>query len=508
MYTGFVNTMDNAITKKIFFTFFIIIYTVALFYLCWNINVETDELFTLDTTSKDISYAFKQSYYLEGQPPVYFILIALWRKISQDIFFVRLFSILSIGFATYIFYKVIQLISTRGCSRWLIIIFLLNPFTVWTALEARLYAFVLFLSLTSVYFFLRYYKDNKNKYLCYFILTGITGLYTQYLFIYLIASLGLALLIFRGWKHFFKYCLYVLPAALLFVNDILFVSNPLKLNYTDSLPTSGSEKLIEVFHSPQNLVLAMDMFPFERAIRWTILLVFIFVTIFSYLKWNKKSKSNDLANFEMFNIVLISAFGIVVFTAVLFAFTGMDYHDKYLGIAFPLFISVFLLFQMHSILNRNLIFTVISILYISLLIPHYKYPIKEYDTKGLVKYLYAIERKDEPICVYQKLIALPIKYYYNGKNDLVTLPDSLKFDPSYLEKLSDTVVLNKTMERISNTSHSLLLLTDRMDFKFKNDTDLKIFYGYMDKHFITTFDTVFYGQSKNWPLRVRRLEKK
>ena len=508
MFTGFVNTINNTATKKIFFSTFIIIYAIALFYLCWNINVETDELFTLDTTSKGITYAFEQSYYLEGQPPVYFILIALWRKINQDIFFVRLFSISCIGFATYIFYKVIQLISTKGCSRWLVIVFLLNPFTVWAALEARLYAFVLFLSLSAVYFFLRYYKDNKNKHLCYFILIGIAGLYTQYLFIYLIASLGFALLIFKGWKHFFKYCLYALPAAMLFVNDILFVNNPLKLNYTDSLPTSASQKLIEVFHSPQNLVLAMDMFPFERTIRWTILLVFIFVTIFSYLKWNKKSKSNDFATFQMFKIIVLSAFGVVIFTAVLFAFTGMDYHDKYLGIGFPLFISAFLIFQMYSFLKRSLIFAIISILYISLLIPHYKYPIKEYDTKGLVKYLSAIEQKDEPICVYQKLIALPIKYYYNGKNDIVTLPDSLKFDPSYLEKLRDTVVLSKTMEKINTTSHSLLLLTDRMDSKFKNDADLKILYGYLDNHYKTIFDTVFYGQSKNWPLRIRRLEKK
>jgi hypothetical protein len=110
--------------------------------------------------------------------------------------------------------------------------------------------------------------------------------------------------------------------------------------------------------------------------------------------------------------------------------------------------------------------------------------------------------------VYQKLIALPIKYYYNGKNDIVTLPDSLKFDPSYLEKLRDTVVLSKTIERINTTSHSLLLLTDRMDSKFKNDADLKILYGYLDNHYKTIFDTVFYGQSKNWPLRIRRLEKK
>ncbi len=99
-------------------------------------------------------------------------------------------------------------------------------------------------------------------------------------------------------------------------------------------------------------------------------------------------------------------------------------------------------------------------------------------------------------------------HYYNGKNTIVPLPDGLRFDSNYMSKIKDTLELSRAMEKINTSAKSCILITDRMEPRFQNDADLKILNGYLTSHYNITFDTVFYGHSKSWPLRIRRLEKK
>ena len=171
--------------RNLIFYGFIIVYSISLIFLSFKLNISIDEAYSLHTTSNNLSTVIKQAYDFEGQSPFYFLLLAIWRHINSGIFFARLLSLVFIGFSGYFFLRLVRLVSGRESSRWMLVIFLLNPFTVWAGLEIRLYALAIFLSIILIYYFFRFYIENKNKHLYLFLIISLIGLYTQYFFIFL-----------------------------------------------------------------------------------------------------------------------------------------------------------------------------------------------------------------------------------------------------------------------------------------------------------------------------------
>jgi uncharacterized membrane protein len=500
---------NKTFTDRILFSGFLFIYAAALGVLCSELNVSIDEASSLNTTSKSLSYAVKQSAAFEGQPPLYFIFLSAWRHINSSVLFARLFSVLCIGLATVIFYQYVKLISGKKNPVSMVVLFLVNPFTIFAATDIRLYALIILLSISSTYFFFRFYTSGKNKYLLIFTIIGIVGLFTQYLYIFLIASFGLALLLYKGWKTFFRFCLFVLPVGALFLYIIFFKSNPMDLALINSLGITIPQRLITVFHSPQNLILSLSLVPLDRKVRWAILLLSAALFTFSYFKWYKKNNiAINKPFFDMFNIIIVAGCTLLLLISFLFAYTGLDYYDRYTAIVFPFFISVFIIFYCYSGKAQTGIFITAAIFYVVLLIYNYRYGVKEYDQKSLAKYITAIQKKDEPVLFYQKILSLPFSYYYKGGNAIVQLPDSLKFDSTYFSKVKDTVQLKQSFSNINSTSQSYLIVTDRVQPWFQNNADLKMMSDYFNIHFTTTLDTLYYGNSNNSCLRVRRLQKK
>jgi hypothetical protein len=67
---------------RIFYAF-VVLYSAFMMYLCYELNIWVDEAYTLDTTSAkySLSKVIYQSYNFESQPPLYFILLWLWRSL-------------------------------------------------------------------------------------------------------------------------------------------------------------------------------------------------------------------------------------------------------------------------------------------------------------------------------------------------------------------------------------------------------------------------------------------
>jgi 4-amino-4-deoxy-L-arabinose transferase-like glycosyltransferase len=500
------NKGGASINKSIAFWAFIFVYAALIIYWCYTINIWVDETYSLDTSSYNLRGVISQSYNFEGQPPAYFVFLSLWRTFNSGIFFARLFSAVSIGIAAWVFYKLVTLISGKDRSLWFVVLFLLNPYTVWASTQARLYAFLLLLAMVSVYFFFKFFTAHKNKYLVIFGITAVIGIYTQYLYLFLLAALGVSILLFLGWKLFFKYCLYLIPAAAVFLQNILFTTSPVKLAYVGSIKESFLTKMIGVFHTPQNLMLNLDMLPFGRYVRWAVIAIFVLVLGFAYLKLYKNNKDGNKTYLNKINSILISGILLVLCIALLFAKTGIDYNDRYLTIGFPLLVLLWLMLNVYEQLKRVLLFSLFTAYYILLLFFNYKYPVNDFDSRALAAYITRIEKQDEPVLFYPKVLALPFKYYYNGKNVIAPLPDRIRLDSTYLAKIEDTIQLKQAIERAGNSSGSYLLITNRNDARFENEADIKVLNAYLSVHYTITTDTLFSGKYN--PLRVRRMNKK
>ncbi|MEI8060087.1 MAG: hypothetical protein WCG67_08020, partial [Ferruginibacter sp.] len=234
----------------------------------------------------------------------------------------------------------------------------------------------------------------------------------------------------------------------------------------------------------------------------------ILLTSYSYLKMLKTDEHDNKINLQIFNSIMIVAFLFLTINGVFFAITKIDYHDRYLTIAFPLFFIIFILFQTYPIIIRSIIYGTIGVCYCLMLFTEYRYQIKEYDIRTLSDYITTIEHKNEPICFYHKVLSLQFKYNYYGKNILVPLPDELKFDSSYLSKIKDTTNFKQSIEIANPMSKTYLLINDRTEQYLENDSDIKMLNHYISTHYHIILDTLFYGHSEHFPLRIRRLEKK
>lgn len=70
--------------------------------LAYKLNVWLDEAYTLHTISQNAQFAFNKALRFEGQSPLYFVLLNLWRNLDSTFFFARLFSVICIALTIYV----------------------------------------------------------------------------------------------------------------------------------------------------------------------------------------------------------------------------------------------------------------------------------------------------------------------------------------------------------------------------------------------------------------------
>jgi hypothetical protein len=492
--------------SKVFLYGFIAVWAAVMLYLSKEINIWMDEAYTLDTTSAKYSFSgvVHQSYYFESQPPVYFILVWVWRKISAAVFWARLFSLISIALTAWYFFKIVSRYTSAHISRWLLVLFLLNPFIIFAALEIRLYAFLMFLSAAAVYNYLLYYTENSKKHLFIFLAISLVAMYTQYFFAFLIAGLLVATLVYSGFKKAFVTGLYILPVILIFLPNVFVMDDQLGMVQSQKDEMGIFKRMTMVLHSPQNLLLSLETLQVSRLLRWVVLFASSGLLIIAYATGYKKNKQNPLPLFKLTNFFLITAVTVVLMLALFIGVTGIDHQDRYFTIVLPLFVASFALLGVFNVLVSRLLFACFSLYLSALFIYHYNDPVKQYDYKEIAEYVTIHQQPKEPVLFYHSTIALPFRYYYEGGNATVPLPHEVPFDNSYMDNVKDTAELKHCIDSTRTGSRSFLLISDFTEPRYKDDENRKMVNEYLNSHYTLSFDTLYYGASKHRSLRIRR----
>lgn len=493
--------------EKLFLYGFLIIYLTVILYLCNRVTVWEDEFYTLNTASRKLSEVISQSYHFEAQPPLYFILLRFWRYFNEDIFFARLLSIFFIGLAVWFFSRLILLISGKQ-SIWLLIVILLNPFTVWAAFDIRPYALIILLSTVTVYLLLSYYVKDKKYYLYLFLLICVLGLYTQYYFVFLILSLALTTLILKGWRSFLKLCIYLIPVIILFLPNIFFIFENIGMQQSDNQFNSSIRILNSVLLTPAKFLLAVNKISVSNELIIMIIVFFILLGIIAFTKSYSRHRINSDPFFERYIFILVSVLIVVLLLSVT-AFLHLEYTDKYMAIAFPLIIALFLIFNSFSPINRNLLAGTLSISFIVLLAMTYVHPANGIDFRALANYIGNIEQPGEPILFYRNDLILPFEYYYKGSNSLIPLPNPVSYDKNYLKSIKDTIELQSVLDRLDLKTKSYFLISDdKMEYAYNINFNRAMVNNYLSAHFNISLDSMYYTKVSDSYIRIRRLEKK
>ncbi len=496
--------------NKLFWAF-MAIYFIVMAFLCFRMDIWQDEAYSLSTTANPIKEIVHLSYNFEAQPPVYFILLGLWRQISDSIFFSRFLSLIFILFSAFLLDKTASLVFNHLRSKWLVVIFLLNPYTIWAGLEIRLYAFLIFLSFLQIYLFeVSFFKKRKTLPILY-VLVGVIGVYTQYYFVFLLLALSLLLLIRRGWTSFFRIALWTLPVAISFIPNLFFIADQLEMHNDAELAISLYSKLRNVLASPFDLLVRIgDVTHTERLVGWFVRLFFLTFFFASIVELYKKFKDNKLTDSIAVFEILIPILAVLSVFILMSLTTDIVYASRYMTVIFPFFSLLFSVFFVLKKSIQTLIFGVLTMYFISVSFYFYGPPfIKTENNLSLEKYIKRIEKSDEPILFHEKDIVLSFKHFYKGKNNLIPIP-KIKFNFDYYnQELKDTIEFKKQLDQYVANKKSFILVTGN-EWAFTHEIELtsSMIDEFIGNNYEIASDTTISGMKKADDLRVRRLQSK
>ena len=199
--------------KEIYWLIFILLLAVFLrLYQLEQESLWTDEAFSTRIASqpsfKEVVLGVAQT---EAAPPGYYVLLHYWRELGGDsVFMLRLLSVfLSVGAIVLLFLLVRMLLNTKVAL--IASLFMATSMLqIEYAQEARLYALFTFLSLSSIYFFVQWYKETshgeagKSTWFWYALCT-LLALYVNYMAVFLMLGCSLFLvsrksIFFTCWK--------------------------------------------------------------------------------------------------------------------------------------------------------------------------------------------------------------------------------------------------------------------------------------------------------------------
>ncbi len=497
-------------TCKLVFYLFILVYACAIFYLSYSVTIWEDEAYTLNTTSLSLGKVITESYHFEAQPPVYFLLCALWRLINPEIYFARLLSAIFIAFSAFIIYKISRLFTSKNLSRWVIIVFLLNPFTVWASIEIRLYALVVFLSAISLYYFIQYLLTLDKKHLFNLLLASLIGLYVQYFFAFIIIAYVIIYLLYRGIKPTIIFILYFIPVLILFMPNLYMMGSNISNAQSQGVGYTLLQRLTVVLNSFQNVLFGINVIVDKTTLRWLVRILFIVSFAYPIMLMNRqKTKESETLKKAVTIFVLVILVVLTIYTTVVLL-TGIKFNNRYLAIVYPVIMLLFLMFDFYNSKIRTIAFSGITVYFIALLVLKYSVPVKTYDYESLAGFLKSIENPNEPIIFNSRTNSAPFEYYYTGKNQIVKIPDSMRFSHEGFQVfLRDTNDVKSILENTLTTKQSVIIVNDNMIGYPENlKLNLQQLSEYLTKNYTITYDTAFYGRSNRLSLYIRRLENK
>jgi Dolichyl-phosphate-mannose-protein mannosyltransferase len=466
------------------------------------LNIWIDEAFTFHTTGKDLAYAFNQALRFELQPPLYFILLNLWRKLNDSIFFARLFSALCAGLTLYTIIHLSRRYLREVSPAWIVAALAFNPFLIWAAVEMRVYALVLLLSALLLLLFFDGFLEDEPRFISrlLYVLVSILALYTQYYLGFLLVGNFVALLVLRRWRSLLAYLLSMCVVAICFA-PMLSVAHSQTLTFTSPAVESSPfrQSLIRIIWLVREYLLPGGTESLEFFRRWILRLFFLSIPLL-LIKYRHRVRFPQVA---IWTILSVSA---LAFLMILYLAGESALQDRHTALLFlPTMLSAFAIITLVARRRGLVIALVIALLFnAASLSVMYRPLAKNGDWNRVASYIMASEKQGQAILVFHGGNALPLSYCYKGTNVIVPLPRGDSFETYDVRNyvLKDESEIAAALSIVPGDHQQLWLVTYDQCQSFGVDYNCGILEGYVERHYNVASDKTFYQS------RVRLLQRK
>ncbi len=427
--------------------------------LAYNLNIWLDEAFTLDTTSRGLAYAFRRALDFELQPPLYFSLLSLWRQVDDSVFFARLPSVFAVA-ATIRLAASLARRYIKNLDQPVFVAFIalvaFNPFMIWAATEARLYAFVLlFSAVLLVTFHDGFLKEKVSRRAqILYALTATLALYTQYYIGFLLVANACALLASRRWRPLRNYVWLMCAVGVTFAPMLVTVISQVATHtrgYGD--PLSIIESINVIYWRTQEYLLPVAWSPLYFWRRW---LLRFGVVAFAALVWKRRrSLPSELRAVWVTALMLAASFVVVASRTP----EALMQERHTAALFFPIILAVV---SLVCVINKKAIsawLLLSALFYLTTLGITYAPVAKRGDWIRVATYLMAAEQPGQMILVFSASSALPLGYYYKGVNHLTPLHAGYEHGSDTSTPLDERQI-GEALRSVSPDAEQVWLVTD------------------------------------------------
>jgi 4-amino-4-deoxy-L-arabinose transferase-like glycosyltransferase len=425
---------------KNFLLLLIFLHLAVCLPLAFYLNIWVDEASTLYTTQDGFFRAFGNLFEQEKQAPLYFLAMSLWRKLSDSIFFARLFSIICSVLAIKVVFDAAREMWRDKTAYFVAAFFALHPFLFWASLEIRLYSLVILLSALLLKFFYRGYLNNKDaatkRPQIYFVLTALAALYTNYYLGFLLVGCFVALLVSRRRTLAKSYFMQMLFVSLAILPLLWIVQQQFSVRvFHFQAERTLTEGLSVFWNHFLTFVLPTEIFPSDEASVFSIVRIWIVrIAILAFLIISVKNRGKNLDE-------KVFAFGAILCVTVAFLlFVYFQLGHGYVEIRHAaVFFVPFVLFVFSIIspqrrgdaeekkINYSTIPPVIlgAIFFSYSLFTLYPNLAKRGDWARVAEFIEKNEKPNQPVILFQVYDAIALPFHYKGANRI--LPDEKFF---------------------------------------------------------------------------------
>lgn len=466
------------------------------------LNVWIDEAYTLHTTGNGLAYAFTQALRFELQPPLYFLLLSLWRKLNDSVFFARLFSVLCVGLTL----KTVIGISRRYLPEvnpvWIIGTIAFNPLLIWAAVEMRVYALVLLISALLLLLFFDGFLQDEPRFAsrALYVLVSILALYTQYYLGFLLVAPAFALLVLRRWRSLAAYLVGMGVVAICFL-PMLTVGYSQRRTFSQNVVELNPfrENLIRIIWLIREYLLPLGWESLEFFRRWILRLSILAVPVVLF----KYRRHVTFRHVALWTILSIST---LAFLLLLHVAGESALQDRHVAMLFlPTILSAFGVLALAA-RSRGLALAMAIALFFNAisLYEMYRPMAKSGDWNRVASYLMAEEKPGQAILVFHGGNSLPLSYCYKGPNVIVPIPRGDSFETYDDSKygLKDESEITSALSSVEGEHQQLWLVTHDQCQSFGVDYNCGILEGYVNRNYSVLSDKTFYHS------RVRLLQRK
>jgi uncharacterized membrane protein len=189
--------MTQATSYKLFFIS-LAISLVALFLRIYELDAESlwlDEAYAVNHVADRGFLEVLSRSLPDGNPPLYYILLDHWIWLfGGSEYSVRMPSVLFSVFSVGLIYKVGSLLLDKATGLLASLIFALSAYQVHFAQEARVYSMMVFLCLSSFYFFLRLFQGKNYRIFAGYVLSSAALMYSHYFGLFIVIAQALFVL--------------------------------------------------------------------------------------------------------------------------------------------------------------------------------------------------------------------------------------------------------------------------------------------------------------------------